>query len=107
MLSPPAMQAGRYVARQILRGPTRKFRYHDKGTMATIGRNAAVAELPLKIHIRGRLAWIAWLFLHLLYLVGFRNRLNVMVNWSWNYLTYDRGTRLIVPTEQGSETDRT
>jgi NADH dehydrogenase len=83
----------------------RPFHYFDKGTMATIGRNAAVTELPGNIHIRGRLAWIAWLFLHLLYLVGFRNRLNVLVNWGWNYLTYDRGARLIVPIEQGLEVD--
>ena len=108
-LAPVAIQSGRHVAHSIqrrLRGkPTRPFHYVDKGTMATIGRNAAVAELPLNIHIRGRLAWLAWLFLHLLYLVGFRNRLNVMVNWSWNYLTYDRGTRLIVPVEQALEAD--
>jgi NADH dehydrogenase len=108
-LAPVAIQSGKHVAHCIqrrLRGrKTRPFHYVDKGTMATIGRNAAVAELPFNIHIRGRLAWLAWLFLHLLYLVGFRNRLNVLVNWGWNYVTYDRGARLIVPTEQGPEAD--
>jgi NADH dehydrogenase len=108
-LAPVAIQSGKHVAHAIrrrLRGKSpRPFHYVDKGTMATIGRNAAVAELPGHIHIRGRLAWVAWLFLHLLYLVGFRNRLNVLVNWGWNYLTYDRGARLIVPIEQATEGD--
>jgi NADH dehydrogenase len=99
-LAPVAIQGGRHAARVLeasLRGRTvRPFHYHDKGTMATIGRNAAVAELPMRIRLTGFLAWVAWLFLHLMYLVGFRNRLNVFVNWAWNYLTYDRGARLIV-----------
>jgi NADH dehydrogenase len=103
-LAPVAIQAGAHVARCIRRRlagrPTTPFRYVDKGTMATIGRDAAVAELPFGIRFRGRLAWVAWLFLHLLYLVGFRNRLNVLVNWSWNYLTWDRGARLIVRPER-------
>ena len=99
-LGPVAQQGGRHAARQIerrLRGePSTPFRYLDKGTMATIGRHAAVAELPFGLRFSGFPAWIAWLFLHLLLLVGFRNRLNVLINWTWNYLTYDRGARLIL-----------
>ena len=78
-------------------GPRRTpFRYRDKGTMATIGRRAAVAELPLHIRLSGTPAWMAWLGLHLVTLVGFRNRLSVFLNWAWNYLTWDRGPRLII-----------
>ena len=99
-LSPVAMQAGRHVARQIRRLLDGKsatpFRYRNKGTMATIGRRAAVAELPLHIKLRGTPAWVAWLALHLVYLVGKRNRASVLLNWSWNYLTWDRGPRLIL-----------
>ena len=99
-LAPVAQQGGRHVARQIerrLRGePSTPFKYLDKGTMATIGRHAAVAELPFGLRFSGFPAWVAWLFLHLLLLVGFRNRLNVLLNWTWNYLTYDRGARLIL-----------
>jgi len=98
-LAPVAMQSGRHVARQIRRllegRPTTPFRYRDKGIMATIGRRAAVAELPGRIHLRGALAWVAWLALHLVTLVGPRNRASVLINWAWNYLTWDRGPRLI------------
>ena len=99
-LAPVAMQSGRHVARQIRRQlqarPTEPFRYVDKGTMATIGRRAAVAELPGGIRLRGALAWLAWLGLHLVFLVGKRNRLSVLLNWAWNYVTWDRGPRLIL-----------
>ncbi len=99
-LAPVAMQAGRHVARQIGRlaegKPTEAFRYRDKGTMATIGRRAAVAELPGHIHLKGGLAWLAWLGLHLVFLVGKRNRASVLLNWAWNYLTWDRGPRLLL-----------
>jgi NADH dehydrogenase len=99
-LAPVAMQAGRHVARQISRllanEPTTVFRYRDKGTMATIGRRAAVAELPGRITLRGAPAWLAWLGLHLVFLVGKRNRASVLLNWAWNYLTWDRGPRLIL-----------
>lgn len=101
MLAPVAMQSGRHVARTIageLRGDKQKpFRYINKGTMATIGRRAAVAELPGGIKLSGTLAWLSWLGLHIVYLVGFRNRLSVFLNWAWNYLTWDRGPRLILP----------
>jgi NADH dehydrogenase len=99
MLAPVAMQSGRYVAREIRRPPGKPFRYRDKGTMATIGRRAAVAELPLHIRLSGTPAWMAWLGLHLVTLVGFRNRLSVFLNWAWNYLTWDRGPRLIIEPE--------
>lgn len=94
-----AIQGGRHAGRTIcaeLAGkPGRAFRYRDKGTMATIGRHAAVAELPLGVRLSGPVGWAAWLGLHILYLIGFRNRVNVLVNWSWNYLTYDHASRLI------------
>ncbi|HYX43882.1 MAG TPA: NAD(P)/FAD-dependent oxidoreductase [Acidimicrobiales bacterium] len=110
-LAPVAQQGGRHAARQIerrLRGePSTPFKYRDKGTMATIGRHAAVAELPFGLRFSGFPAWIAWLFLHLLLLVGFRNRLNVLLNWTWNYLTYDRGARLILdPSELEAQAGR-
>jgi NADH dehydrogenase len=98
-LAPVAMQSGAHVARQIARSlegrGTQAFRFRDKGTMATIGRRSAVAELPGRIHLRGTLAWFAWLGLHLLYLAGLRNRLSVLLNWAWAYLTWDRGPRII------------
>ena len=102
-LAPIAMQSGRHVARQIVRllegKPTEAFRYRDKGTMATIGRRAAVAELRGGIKLRGGLGWLAWLGLHLVLLVGKRNRASVLLNWAWNYLTWDRGPRLILRPE--------
>ena len=100
-LAPVAMQSGRHVARLICCAaagrpvPHAPFRYRDKGTMATIGRSRAVAELPLGIKLRGFPAWLAWLGLHLVMLAGFRNRISVFANWAWNWLTYDRGPRLI------------
>jgi NADH dehydrogenase len=95
-----AIQGGRHTAANIRRRlagqPTRPFRYRDKGIMATIGRRSAVAELPGGIHLRGTLGWLAWLAVHLVFLVGFRNRVVVMVNWAWNYFTWDRGSRVIL-----------
>ena len=107
-VAPVAMQAGAHVA-QMIRGslegrPTAAFRYRDKGSMATIGRHAAVAQLPGGIRLSGTPGWLAWLGLHLLMLVGFRNRVNVVVNWAWSYLTYDRASRLIVdPADKPDE----
>jgi NADH dehydrogenase len=99
-LAPVAMQGGRHIARQIKRAldgaPTKPFRYRNKGTMATIGRRAAVAELPGGIRLQGTLGWMAWLALHIYYLVGKRNRVSVLLNWMWMYLTWDRGPRLIL-----------
>jgi NADH dehydrogenase len=98
-VAPAAIQGGRHAARQILAAiqgrPGSPFRYRDKGSMAAIGRQDAVVELPGGIRLSGPIAWLAWLGLHLVELVGFRNRANVLVNWAWNYLTYDRGSRLV------------
>jgi NADH dehydrogenase len=71
-----------------------KFHYWDKGSLATIGRAAAVAEFG-RIHISGLIAWLSWLFIHILFLIGFRNRLLVFIQWAWSYVTYERGARLI------------
>jgi NADH dehydrogenase len=99
-LAQPALQMGRHAARQIRRltagQPTLAFDYHDKGIMATIGRRSAVVELPPRIKIRGTLAWLAWLALHLLTLLGNRNRLSAMLNLSWRYLTWGHGGGVIV-----------
>jgi len=97
-VSPVAMQQGRHAARNILgmiegRKPQR-FWYFDKGSMATIGRNKAVADLHL-LHLSGLSAWVAWLFVHILFLVGFRNRVVVLFQWAWAYLTFNKGARLI------------
>ena len=97
-VSPVAMQQGRQAARNILRmirgEKPQPFRYFDKGSMATIGRNKAVADLKF-FHLNGLLAWLAWLFVHIIFLVGFRTRLLVLIQWAWAYLTFDKGARLI------------
>jgi len=97
-VAPAAIQMGKFAARQIKRSvagkPREKFEYLDKGSLATIGRSRAVGELG-KIHISGFFAWLAWLFIHLLFLIGFRNRLFVMIEWAWAYLTYNHSARLI------------
>ncbi len=97
----PAMQMGRHAARMIgqdMAGkPRTGFHYFDKGDMATIGRQAAVANVrwPFKAHWSGTLAWLSWVTVHLFFLVGFRNRVTVFLSWSWTYLTFNRGARLI------------
>ncbi len=100
----PAIQGGIHVAAEIRRRITgvgsESFQYHDKGSMATIGRNHAVAEFANGWRLHSFPGWLAWLGLHLVYLMGFRNRLSVVVNWAWNYLTYDRAARLILPAKQ-------
>lgn len=97
-VAPVAMQQGRHAARNIVRtlaGEARRpFRYRDRGSMATLGRRAAVMETA-GIRLKGWLAWMAWLFVHILFLIGFRNRLLVMIQWAWSYLTWQRGARLI------------
>jgi NADH dehydrogenase len=97
-LAPAAIQEGKYVAKTILRdlnGEAREdFHYWDKGTLATIGRAAAVANFG-KVHISGFIAWLSWLFIHIFFLIGFRNRLLVFIQWAWSYVTYERGARLI------------
>ncbi len=97
-VSPAAMQAGRHAARNVLRlirkEATEPWNYFDKGSMATIGRNAAVAQIGAW-KFSGLLAWAAWVFVHLLFLIGFRNRSAVFLQWTWAYFTYGKGARLI------------
>jgi len=76
--------------------PTEPFAYADKGSLATIGRSAAVADV-FGLHFSGLAAWLTWLFVHVMYLVGFRNRMSVLFDWAWAYVTYLRGTRVIFP----------
>jgi NADH dehydrogenase len=111
MLSAPAMQEGRYVARLIRDevrrrpGAARPFRYLDKGVMATIGRNAAVAQIGA-LSLRGFIGWIGWLTVHIYYLIGFRNRLAVLASWGWNYLKKDRAIRIIARSDEDRLVDR-
>ena len=101
MVAPVAMQQGRWVAKQIKCLATGKdlkpFKYVDKGSMATIGRHKAIVEVK-KFRLVGIPAWYAWLFLHLFYLLGGRNKIGTMADWTWNYLTFDRGNRHIMDT---------
>jgi NADH:ubiquinone reductase (H+-translocating) len=99
-LAQVAIQSGAHAARQVLHRvegrPTTPFRYRDKGIMATIGRRAAITQFPGGAIIRGTLGWLAWLGLHLVYLIGFRNKIVVLINWSWRYLSWGSGPRVIV-----------
>jgi NADH dehydrogenase len=109
-VAPAAMQEAKHAARNVLRAirgePTLPFRYKDKGSLATIGRSAAVADLG-KIKLSGAPAWLAWLTLHLLFLVGFRNRLIVLFQWAWSFVSYDRGARLITgPLRRNTDESR-
>jgi NADH dehydrogenase len=103
-LAQVAIQGGRHAARAIRARHAgkrpRSFRYHNHGIMATIGRRSAVAELPGGLKLRGTTGWLAWLSVHLVFLIGFRNRAVVMVNWAWNYLTWDRASRVIFNDER-------
>jgi NADH dehydrogenase len=106
-VAPVAIQQGRFVAKLIRHEIDRKresgsgitssrpsFHYWDKGSLATIGRAAAIAQFG-KIHISGFIAWLSWLFVHIFFLIGFRNRLLVFIDWAWSYVTYERSARLI------------
>jgi NADH dehydrogenase len=108
-LAQVAIQSGKHAAEQIalLRTgrPTAPFSYHDKGQMATIGRHAAVAQLRYGPIWRGTIGWLAWLGLHLIYLVGFRNRVVVLVNWAWRYLDWPSGPRLIVADVEAADVE--
>jgi NADH dehydrogenase len=101
MVAPVALQQAKWVAKQILRRqsgqPLKPFKYFDKGAMATIGRHKAVVEFR-GLKMTGPLAWFAWLFLHLFYLLGGRNKIGTIADWTWNYLTFDRGNRHIMDT---------
>lgn len=98
-VAPVAIQQGKLLAKNLINiieaRPTEGFKYFDKGAMATVGRNRAVVDIN-KIHFQGVFAWFTWMFVHLMTLVGFRNKLVVFVNWVWSYFSYDRGTRLII-----------
>lgn len=115
-LAQVAIQSGAHAALQILNRvaerPTEPFHYRDKGIMATIGRRAAVTQLPSGLLIKGTLGWLAWFGLHILYLIGTRNKITVLVNWTWRYLSWGSGPRVIVgddrrssaPAQSGPET---
>ncbi len=99
MVAPVAIQQGKFIAKQIARvvenKPLKVFKYLDKGSMATIGRNKAVVQVK-GLKISGPIAWLIWLWLHLFYLLGGRNKIGTMADWTWNYLTFDRGNRHIM-----------
>jgi NADH dehydrogenase len=102
MVAQVAMQQGDWAARNILRQindqPLAPFKYRDKGTMATIGRNRAVVDLNGRV-FNGIFAWFIWLFVHIFYLIGFRNRVMVMLTWAIRYLTFEQMVRLILPSK--------
>jgi len=102
-VAPVAIQMGQYVAKEIRRRtsdkPSEPFRYWDKGSMATIGRTKGIAQIG-KVHLSGLIAWLAWLFIHLIYLIGYRNRFFVLLNWAWQYLSWQSGARLITGSEK-------
>jgi NADH dehydrogenase len=108
---PVAQQQGKIVAENIVHRiagePENPFKYFDKGLMATIGRRRAVAYPYNKIQLSGFIAWLTWLTLHLIWLLGFRNRLNVFINWVWNYLTYDRSVRIIIDQAENASSHHT
>ncbi|KLT65587.1 NAD(P)/FAD-dependent oxidoreductase [Pedobacter sp. BMA] len=100
-VAPVAIQQGHHLAKNLIniaqKKPLEKFSYFDKGSMATVGRNKAVVDMG-KIRFQGVFAWFTWMFVHLMTLVGFRNKIIVFINWLWSYFSYDRGTRLIIRT---------
>lgn len=99
MMAQPAIQQGKHLGDNLLRlienKPLKPFKYKDKGSMATVGRNKAVVDLP-KFKFQGVFAWFVWMFVHLFFLIGFRNRLVVFINWVYNYVRFDREARLII-----------
>ena len=106
-VAPAAKQMGTLVAKNILARlsgrETRPFRYADFGSLATIGRHSAVAQLP-NVKLSGIVAWWFWLLLHIFFLIGFRSRLIVLINWAWAYFTYGRGARIILGLESEKDT---
>jgi NADH dehydrogenase len=107
-VAPAAMQTGGHAARIILRSlrgqPPEPFRYVDNGILATIGRSRAVAHIG-RIKASRLFAWLTWLFVHILFLIGFRNRLIVMIQWAWSFVTYDRGARVLIQRVEGALAD--
>lgn len=108
-VAPAAIQMGKFAARQISRSvagqPRETFHYRDKGSLATIGRSHAVADFG-RTHISGYFAWLAWLFIHLFFLIGFRNRILVMMEWAWAYITYNHSARLITEPKESAREER-
>jgi NADH dehydrogenase len=102
-VAPVAIQMGQYVAKEIRRRvanqESKPFSYWDKGSLATIGRSKGIAQIG-KIHLSGLIAWATWLFVHLIYLIGYRNRFFVLLNWGWQYLSWQSGARLITGSDQ-------
>jgi NADH dehydrogenase len=98
-VAPVAIQQAKLLYRNLMRmaesKPPKPFKYLDKGSLATIGRNLAVAEFPF-IRLQGFTAWVIWMFVHLMSIVGVKNRVFIFLNWLWNYLTYDQSLRLII-----------
>lgn len=109
MLAPVAIQHGDNLAKNLIAMSKTKalkpFKFKDKGSMATIGRNKAVVDLPGGMRFTGLFAWFTWMFVHLVYLIGFRSKIVVLSNWIWNYFTYDRGTRLIIRPFKGYQNE--
>ena len=109
-VAPAAMQMGAHAARNIRRALEHRARtpfvYRNKGDLATIGRHRAIADFG-RLQLTGGLAWWFWLFLHILYLAGFRNRFSVLLEWSYSYFTYERGARLITSRTRGRDDERT
>jgi NADH dehydrogenase len=110
MMAQPAIQQGRNLGENLVRlldeKPMKPFKYKDKGSMATVGRNKAVVDLP-KFKFQGVFAWFVWMFVHLYFLIGFRNRVVVFINWVYNYVRFDREARLIIrPFKKQNRVDR-
>ncbi len=99
MMAPPGMQQGKLVAENILsllkKKPMKPFHYFDKGSMATIGRHKAVVDIG-KFHIQGFFAWYIWMVIHLLSLVGWKNKLSTLLSWTWSYFGYQKSNRFII-----------
>jgi NADH dehydrogenase len=108
-VAPAAIQMGKFAGRQIKRSlkgePREHFRYLDKGSLATIGRSRAVADFG-RLHVSGYFAWLSWLFIHLFFLIGFRNRIMVMAEWAWAYVTYNHSARLITEPKETVSKER-
>jgi NADH:ubiquinone reductase (H+-translocating) len=109
-VAPAAIQEGKHAAKNIARTlsgrPREAFRYRDKGSLATIGRASGIAQIG-RLRLSGWVAWVAWLFIHIVFLIGFRNRFVVLFSWAWSYFTYDRGARLITGPINRHESDST
>ena len=101
-VAPAAMQMGKHVGRMLKTGERQPFRYRDKGSLATIGRARAVADIK-GLRFGGFLAWLAWLAIHIFYLIGFRNRVLVLIGWAWHYITFRRGARIITGVPRGRQ----